>query len=207
MSSTETRAALMAATIRLVGTAGVRAVTARSVASEAGVNQALVFYHFDGVDGLLREAFTQATREMVSQYGADLEAAESFADLHAVGIRLAADTAANGSAAVLANVIASAQTDPEQARLLSETLGLWRSAVEHSVRRVLDRYDIDDTVDAKALTATLSAAVVGILLMDSIDGAPTTDALGSIAWLARLADRLGKVVPATVKRRMLRQSR
>src|SRR5438093_1369574 len=52
----ETRAALVAAALETLKTEGFRGTTARAIAGRAGVNQALVFYHFGGVDELLLAA-------------------------------------------------------------------------------------------------------------------------------------------------------
>lgn len=205
MSSQETREALMDATVRLASRAGMRALTARAVANEAGVNQALVFYHFDGVDGLLRAAFDRATHTMVERYAADLAEAGSFAALHTVGARLAANSRADGSAALLAHVVSAAHADPEQAALLNANLRLWREAIAGAVRQVLDRHQVADVVDVEALTGALAASTVGMVLLDALDDPPFGTTLPTLAGLARLVDRAARLVPNAVLRRVLRR--
>jgi AcrR family transcriptional regulator len=51
-----TRRRLLEAAIEMIGEAGWGGVTTRAVAERAGVNQALVHYHYRSVPGLLREA-------------------------------------------------------------------------------------------------------------------------------------------------------
>jgi len=51
-----TRARLLEAAASLVAEQGWGSVTTRAVAERAGVNQALVHYHFRNMDNLLREA-------------------------------------------------------------------------------------------------------------------------------------------------------
>jgi AcrR family transcriptional regulator len=54
-TATQTRQRLLSATETLVVREGVVALSVRRIAGEAGVNSALIRYHFDDVAGLLRE--------------------------------------------------------------------------------------------------------------------------------------------------------
>ncbi len=56
----EGREALLAAAIRVVGTSGLRNLTYRAVAQEAGVTHGLVAHHFGSRDALLEEALQYA---------------------------------------------------------------------------------------------------------------------------------------------------
>jgi len=56
----EGRQALVEAAIRVVGRAGLRGLTYRAVAAEAGVTQGLVAHHFGGRQELLRAALQEA---------------------------------------------------------------------------------------------------------------------------------------------------
>ncbi len=203
MSAETTRAALRAATVRLVGREGLRAATARAIATEAGVNQALVFYHFDGVEGLLREAFDEGTRAMIDTYAAALGAATSIADLHAIGVAMSQAAREDGSAALLAQVIAAAHTDPEQARLLGHSLRLWHEAVADAVRRLLAERGVVRDVDIDATTAAIAAAAIGMITLDTLDPAPLGQTLPSVGRLAQLSDRVLRLVPAPILRRVL----
>ncbi|GAA2757733.1 TetR family transcriptional regulator [Actinopolymorpha rutila] len=62
-----TRARLLDAAAQLVGEVGWGAVSTRLVAERAGVNPALVHYHFSSVAELLREAVMRTAREAVFQ--------------------------------------------------------------------------------------------------------------------------------------------
>ncbi len=203
MSAEETRAALRQAAVRLVGREGLRAATARGIATEAQVNQALIFYHFDGVDGLLREGFDEGTRAMIDTYSAQLAGATSIADLHAVGIAMSQAARVDGSAALLAQVIAAAHTDPEQARLLDRSLNLWNAAVTDAVRRLLTERGVVREVDVEATTAAIAAATIGMIILDTLDPAPLGQTLPSLGRLAQLSDRILRLVPAPILRRVL----
>ncbi|GAB2694868.1 hypothetical protein GCM10027194_31250 [Thalassiella azotivora] len=193
----------MDAAVRLTSREGVRAVTARAVAAEADVNQALVFYHFDGVEGLLREAFDDATTRMVGRYVAELDEVRSFADLHALGVRLSADSRADGSAALLSHVVAASHTDPAVAAVLTAQLDKWRAALSATLQRVLRTHRLDDALDVGSLTSSLAAASIGMITLDAVPGQPLGSTLPSLGRLARLTDRAARLLPAPLVRRLL----
>ena len=60
--SAGTPARLIDGTLTAIRTHGIAGVSARSIAAAAGVNQALVFYHFGTKDVLLAEAFAHAVQ-------------------------------------------------------------------------------------------------------------------------------------------------
>ena len=109
--SRSTKQDLLDAAVRLTARAGARGLTARAIGAEAGVNQALIFYHFESVENLLRLAYADATDAMVRDYAEALGSAETFADLYAVGERLGERSRADGSAALLTHVMAAAHHD------------------------------------------------------------------------------------------------
>src|SRR3954452_4726178 len=70
-----TRTQLVEAALETVKTKGYAGTTARAIASRAGVNQALVFYHFGGVDDLLLAALDASAAERLARYTAVMAAA------------------------------------------------------------------------------------------------------------------------------------
>lgn len=202
MSSEETRVALMDAAVRLTATAGTKALTARGIASEAGVNQALVYYHFQGVDGLVHEAYERATLAMIAEFSDDLEGVTSFEGLYAVGARLAGRAAEDGSAALLSHVVAAAHHDEAMAVMLSTSMGHWRGAVGAAVRRILDSRGVAGAVDVEGLTSSLAASTVGMLTLGAVPGQPLGDPLKSVQGLPPLLDRVLRLVPAGLARRI-----
>ena len=202
MSSEETRVALMEATVRLTARSGTKALTARGIATEAGVNQALVYYHFDGVDGLVHDAYERATLAMIADYTADLASVESFTELYTVGAKLAEDARANGSAALLSHVIAAAYTDEAMARMLHENMTRWNEAVQASISSILESRGLAGAVDPVALTASLTASTIGMMTMGSVPGQPLGDPITAVRGLPPLLDRALRLVPAPLARRI-----
>ncbi|TLS46645.1 TetR family transcriptional regulator [Streptomyces montanus] len=60
------REALLSAAVRVVARAGLRKLTYRAVAEEAGVTHGLVVHHFGSRDALIEEALTHAVRTSLS---------------------------------------------------------------------------------------------------------------------------------------------
>jgi AcrR family transcriptional regulator len=63
----EGREALLEAAIRVVASAGLRGLTIRSVAEEAGVTHGLVRYYFTNRNGLVHEAMLRAGAETIGE--------------------------------------------------------------------------------------------------------------------------------------------
>lgn len=202
MSAEETRNALMDAAVHLTATQGARGLTVRAIAGEAGVNQALVHYHFKGVEPLLREAYERATLAMLSGYVGELAAAQTFDDLYRVGVTLGERAREDGSAAMLSHVIAAAHTDPAMADVMGRCLTHWTDAVADSVRRILATRGLADVVEVDAITQSLAAATIGMVTIGTLPDAPLGNPLDAVRGLPTLLDRTLRFVPAPLARRI-----
>ncbi|GGL29937.1 helix-turn-helix transcriptional regulator [Phycicoccus endophyticus] len=202
--SRATRENLMDAAVRLTASAGARGLTARAIGAEAGVNQALIFYHFDGVEGLLRAAYERATRAMVEDYAAALEKASSFADLYAVGEQLGARSRADGSAALLTHVMAASHHDALLASAVADALGVWRRVVADAVDRVVAAHGLEGTLEVDALARALAASTIGMVTVDALPGAPLGETMRGLDPLPRVADALASRFPRALARRIAR---
>jgi AcrR family transcriptional regulator len=67
--STQTREALLAAACEVFGRDGFHAASTRAIAEAAGVNQALIAYHFGGKEGLYLAVFENITQTMNEHIG------------------------------------------------------------------------------------------------------------------------------------------
>ncbi len=200
--SSGTKQHLMDAAVRLTATGGARALTARAIGAEAGVNQALIFYHFDSVENLLRTAYAEATRAMVRDYAEELAAATTFTDLYAVGERLGRRSREDGSAVLLTHVMAASHTDPEMAAALADSLGVWREVVTVAVRRVVRHHGLDGAVDADGLAGALAASTIGMVAVDALPGTPLGTTLRAIEPVPTVVDALAARFPRALARRI-----
>lgn len=76
-NSAETRKKLVDAGTRLFAELGFRAVSTRDIAREAGVNSALISYHFGGKDGIFEEVVRTSAADHVAERMHQLTIAQS----------------------------------------------------------------------------------------------------------------------------------
>ena len=188
--------------MRLTATTGTKALTARGIATEAGVNQALVYYHFDGVDGLLQVAYERATLAMIADYTADLASVRSFEELYQVGAAMAEKARVDGSAAVLSAIIAAAHTHDAMAQMLHDNMARWNAAVASAISHILHLRKLDGAMDVEALTASLTASTIGMMTLGSVPGQPLGDPIAAVRGLPPLLDRAMRLVPAPLARKI-----
>ena len=65
MASADTEKKILNTAIRLFGEKGMDAVSTSEIAKEAGVNKALIFYHYDSKENLYKIAFKKLIQDMV----------------------------------------------------------------------------------------------------------------------------------------------
>ena len=201
----DTRRRLIDGAIETVRRNGIAGTSARTVAATAGVNQALVFYHFGSVAELLSEACRVATAENVERYRERFAAIGSLRDLLALGRELDADQRDRGNLTLLAQMLAGAQGDGRLAEATRDAIGLWVSEIEAVLRRVVAGSPIEPVVDVTGLAHAVSAAFVGMELFEAVDPAGSTaalDALDRLGILLEVADDLGPVASTALRRRI-----
>jgi AcrR family transcriptional regulator len=108
---TQTRAAIVAATISALGEVGFSGTSARAVAERAGVAPGGVFYHFGSMDDLLIEVFATCLDRRIAR------------------LRAAVDVPAPGLPAAFADAVRAELTHVESRALLELTVGAIDSPV------------------------------------------------------------------------------
>ncbi len=206
---TDTRGKLLEGAVQALRDHGIAGVSARTVAAAAGVNQALVFYHFGSLDALLAEGCLAATRARVDSYRTRLAQVTSLRELLDLGRALHEEERALGNVAVLAQLLAGAQTDARLAEPIREALSLWVAEIEAVLTRVLPRTPLGDVADAPGLARAISAAFIGLELFEGVDAAGAQAALVALDQLGALVDvidDLGPVAHRAVRARLRRRS-
>jgi AcrR family transcriptional regulator len=203
----DTKAKLIDGAVRVLAAEGLQGASARAIASAAGVNQALVFYHFGSVDHLLAEACRWATESRVALYRERFAAASSVADLLAVGRELQAAERAAGNVTVLAQLLAGARTDPRLAPAVADGLGLWIAEIESVLTRLSGSMPFADLFDVPGLARAVAAAFIGLELYEGVDpdgAAAALDALERLAVLTEVLDGLGPVARRALRSKIRR---
>ncbi|WP_433436794.1 TetR/AcrR family transcriptional regulator [Nonomuraea sp. CA-141351] len=205
----DTRTKLLEAALVTLRKHGMAGVSARTIAAEAGVNQALVFYHFGSVDQLLAAACEHGAQQRIALYRARFAAVTTLRELLDLGRSLHAEERAEGSVAALAQLLAGSQTEPKLVPATATGLNLWIEEVERALGRVLATSPLAEFVDVPGLAKATAAAFVGLELYEGVDpeGAKHAfDALEGLATLATALDDMGPLVRRAARARLRRHS-
>ncbi|WP_324784781.1 TetR/AcrR family transcriptional regulator [Streptomyces sp. H51] len=208
--SHETKTRLLEGALRTLTEQGIAKTSARTIATAAGVNQALVFYHFGSVDELLAAACRYGAERSVSRYRARLASVTSLSELLAVGRRMHEEERAGGHVALLGQLLAGAQTHATLGPATAAGLDLWITEIEQVLTRVLAGTPFAEFTDPAGLARAVAASFVGIELYEGVDlpGATAAlDALDQLGSLVAALEELGPVAQRAVKHRLRRTGR
>ncbi|MFJ8871421.1 TetR/AcrR family transcriptional regulator [Streptomyces sp. NPDC102473] len=205
-----TRIKLLEGALRTLVEQGIAKTSARSIATTAGVNQALIFYHFGSVDELLAAACVHGAEQRVSGYRERLAALDSLTELLTFARAMHAEERAAGQVAVLGQLLAAGQTVPALAAATSAGLALWIEELEAVLTRLLATTPLAAFADPAGLARAAAASFVGIELYEGVDPQGATRALDSLEQLAVLVqalEGLGPLSQRAVTHRLRRRTR
>ncbi|MFJ3638428.1 TetR/AcrR family transcriptional regulator [Streptomyces sp. NPDC090108] len=200
--SQETKTKLLEGALRVLTEQGIAKTSGRTVAAVAGVNQALVFYHFGSVDELLAAACRYGAEQAVARHRARLAAVGSLSELLAAGREIHEQERAEGHVALLGQLLAGASTHPGLGPATTAGLDLWIAEIEQVLRRVLAGTRFEEFTDPAGLARAVAASFVGIELYDGVDRAgahAALDALEQLGAVAAALEELGPVAQRAVR--------
>ena len=198
----DTRARLLEAAATAIREDGAAAASARTIAARAGVNQALVFYHFGTVSELIEAACCMAVDEAAGHYRRQFADVTSLTGLLEIGRELNQRERATGNVAMMAQLMSGAAHDPVLAGASRYAMDVWAAALEPVLERLLSGSPLAELVDGPGLTRALSASFIGLQLFEDVDPDGAARALESLAQLAVLVDVVNDLGP--VARRAVR---
>lgn len=194
-----TRDKLLDAAAEALAEDGVAGVSARTVAARAEVNQALVFYHFGSVSGLLDAAVRRSLDLAVASYHDRLAEVSTMTELVAVGRDLHEAEQRAGNVAQMAQVMAGATRDETLAAAGRYAMDRWVAELESVLVRVLDGSALQGLLDPGGLARAVAAGFVGLELYDGVDSSSAESAMVSLDALGALVTALDSLPPLAVR--------
>jgi len=204
---TDTKTKLLDAALQTLAEHGIAGTSARTIAAAAGVNQALVFYHFGSVDELLAAACRNGAEQRLALYRERFTQVSDLSGLLALARDLHAAEKAAGHLNVLGQMLAGAQTQPRLAPATAAGLSLWSDELDHVLTRILADSPISEFIDTGGLAKAVAAGFVGLELYEGVDPEGTVGALNALDRLAALAgvlDELGPILNRAVRSHLRR---
>jgi AcrR family transcriptional regulator len=187
-ATSTTRDRILRATIELIAEVGLDRVRTRAVAQRAGVNPALVHYHFGSMSVLLLAAAEVALYE---ELGPSLEVLQEGdgidVSLYSILDRIQRFGSETTGSTVFAETIAKASRDPELRRWVHGAALRFRSVIRQRLEVACDAGEIDEAADLDAVALALAAALDGLLFHRLAD--PSLNVTVAAAPLRRLIGR------------------
>jgi AcrR family transcriptional regulator len=164
----------MDAAAELVAERGWSAVTTRAVAERAGVNQALVHYHFGNMDALRRESVVARLGPIIEAVAEELISERPFPEGVSRTMALLDRILLEPEPTVLmAEALLQATRDPAMTEALGQVLGSWAALLEPRIVIAQQRGTVRDDLAPSVLARLLAAIFDGLLLQRLAD--PGTD--------------------------------
>lgn len=189
--SADTRRALIDAAITTLKTEGFIGASARTIASRAGCNQGLVFYHFGSVAGLLLAALDSVSSSRRERYTAAASEITSAADLVTVAAAIYSEDLDAGHARVLAEMIAGAMSDPDLGAEVAARIAPWTQFAQEAITTALGDSPVASFVPAADVAYSIVALYLGLEMLTQLDGnrAPAAALFGHAGHLAAVLSR------------------
>ncbi|MCK9795909.1 TetR/AcrR family transcriptional regulator [Isoptericola sp. 4D.3] len=193
----ETRRRLLDAADRVLREHGYAGTSARVVAAEAGVNSALVFYHYGGVDPLLLAALDRAGAARLALHRETAARARTLEELAAAAATIYRTDVEQGYLATFSELVAAAVTKPALRQEISGRAEVWVAFVEEHWERVVGGTPLARLLPARDVANAAITFYLGANLFSVIDpdGARTEGVLDLAGRLAPRASLLTMRLP------------
>ena len=206
----ETKAKILDATFRRLAREGYAALSVREIAKDAGVNHALISYHFHGKDQLVIAVLDEANRRLLQRQQQMYRAPGTFAEKWRSARRFYQADLASGFVRVQAELWAASFSNPElRAKFLPRLLA-WKEVVLGGVREALAQLaaqggELPRPFSAEVIATWISEFWLGMEFADLI-GATEQQlqhraALDAVEYLLEALDaRAGQAAPKRARK-------
>lgn len=193
-SSSGTRRQITAAALEALRTAGFAGATSRTIARLGGFNQALIFYHFGSVEGLLMAALDETSEARLAAYRELVEGVDSPAELLAAAAEMYRADLQSGHMTVISQLVAGSLTREDLAPQVLARMEPWIDFAEGAIARAIAGTPLEGLAPARDLAHAAITFYLGVNLLSHLDPEHRlTDRLfgqaAAIAPLLRMLDQ------------------
>jgi len=187
-----TRRQIVDAALATLKTDGFAGATSRAIARAGRFNQALIFYHFGTLEGLLLAALDRTSEERLERYRQVIADAESVEELLAAVARLYSEDREQGHVTVVAQMIAGSVARPQLARAMVERMEPWIELSETALEKGFRWLALPELVPRRELAYAFVTFYLGVNLLTHLD----RDRARTDALFERLAS-IAPLLPST----------
>lgn len=170
----QTKARILDSAFRRLASEGYAALSVREIAKDAGVNHALINYHFRSKDQLVIEVLDAANRRLLERQASMYRGPGGFARKWAEARRFYEDDLASGFVRVQAELWAASLSNPELREKFLPGLLAWKRLVLDGVRDALAAFESQGT----KLPPPFTAEVIACWISEFWLGMELADLLG-----------------------------
>ena len=218
-SSTATKDRIIAAAFETLRDEGYAGASARAIAGRGKFNQALIFYHFGGVEEALLAALDWGSEKRLARYREVFGAALTLDQFAPAAWELFREDLESGFVKVLGELIAAGSSKPELGRQVATRVEPSLAFTRETLQRVLGSSPLSMFVSVDDAAFALTSLYLGLELMCNLEQS-TERAESLFATAGRLAVVFGAMaapagqpasagdqVPAAGATRAAKQSR
>jgi AcrR family transcriptional regulator len=126
---------------------GFASASARVIATRAGVNQALVFYHYGGVESLLLAALDASSEVRLAAYSEAVDSAGSIPGLIERLEALFAEDVASGHMTLVTELVGAGLSRPDLREQVTARAEPWRALTQRAANRYLAGTPFESAAD------------------------------------------------------------
>jgi len=168
-SERSTRERILEATVALMAEIGIDRVRTRAVAERAGVNPALVHYHFGSMSALVLEA---AEHALIHELGPSLDAFASGSTIQDGIVAILAwieDEGRTPGSTILAEAMVKSTRDPAFRDWSTHASQRFRALILERLQMARDAGEIDRSLELESTAVLLAATLDGLLFHRLVD--------------------------------------
>jgi AcrR family transcriptional regulator len=168
-SGDTTRRQIAEAALAVLRRDGFAGATSRAIAREGDFNQALIFYHFGTLDGLLLAALDLTSAERLARYRQAVAEAQTIEELAAVAARVYEEDRDSGHMTVVSQMVAGSVARPELAPEIVARTEPWIELCEEALRKAFAQLPVPEAVPLRELAYAVVTFYLGLNLLTHLD--------------------------------------